>query len=144
MTNIHSNKSVRAHKIKITCFDETLNEEVPIGYAQSFEIKIPQSTAFVDGLGSDKALEIVEGIPHPTGTIDEIFINTNLIDKTQRNDDGELPYLSFLGVVKIGGIDKTIKVSGAKLDSLTLKFDLTVANSLKGSFPFKALDIEII
>ena len=144
MTNIHQNKSVRAHKIKITCFDEALNEEVPIGYAQSLEIKIPNATAFIEGLGSDKPLEIVEGIPKPTGTIDEVIINTNLINRTQRNDDGELPYLSFTGIVKIGGINKTINVSGAKLDGLTLKFDLTAAGSLKGSFSFKALSIEVI
>jgi hypothetical protein len=143
MTNIHGNKTARGYKVKITCFDESTNQEVPIGYAQSFEIKIPQAIDYVDGLGFDRATEIIEGIVHPSGTIEEVFINTNLIDKAQRNDDGELPYLNFLGVMKIGGVEKTLKVSGAKISDLNLKFGVA-EKVLKGSFPFKALDAEVI
>ena len=141
----YSDKLIKAYKVKVMVEDDN-GVPVQIGRAQSINVKVAQNIEAQNELGSDKSVEIIEGIQGVTGDINELMVNFDVVKNyAMRDANGDLPYMKFIAYIPIPaeGREQVLTVSGAKIDGFDFTGDVT-KKALDNKLAFVAIDAQVV
>ena len=138
----YQNRVIKARLAKIMIRDEN-DAELTIGRAQSLIVKVENDLEEIKELTEDGTVEIVEGSEGISGSIKEVMINFNLLNKAMRDSNGNVPYMTLSGTVNTEQGYKTVVVSGVKLKGWNFEVG-TDKKKLEGSYDYVGCKVKIV
>lgn len=112
-----------------------------VGGAQSVSVKWEQQNEPKYQSGSKKPFEIRDGQVAISGSIEQFFLDADMINDLHGLNDGNNPYFNIIGITKNKTPKRKVIIVDAKFKGFSLEFGLT--DDTKTSRDFDALDIII-
>ena len=110
-----------------------------LGYAQSVTVDIASNLEPYYKIGSREPIALVEGNQEITGTIDELFVNKDLLEYVTGSGALTEFTVTFYNTTGTGGVKVTL--SGCKMESGSI--EIPQDGELTGSYDFRAKTISI-